>query len=372
MVDIVNCCTRVDQLNKIFNDLNNIFLSQDTNINVSIKIQFLIDTITTYLTQIITLIREEQVLENLTCTCVICRISITQLTIDIVNSFLLRVTWILCQSIEDNSKLVGSFLILMKQNSLRTTLNNLLNIISSKFSLTLHDYFITLDRYYFTSILINEVLIPTLQNTSSKLTTNSSLHILLVNLHLLSEIKNLKNILILFVTNSTQQCGYRQLLLTIDICIHYIVNVSCKFNPASLERNDTSRIKHGTICMNTLAKEHTRRAMKLRNNNTLSTINHESTIIGHIWDSTKEHILNKCTEILMIRISTIQFHLSLQRYTICKTTLQTLINRIARRVDIVIQELKNEIVTCIGNREVLREHLIQTVILAFLRRSIQL
>jgi hypothetical protein len=130
--------TRVDKLNKIFNDLNNIFLSQDTNINISIKIQFLIDTITTYLTQIITLIREEQVLENLTCTCVICRISITQLTIDIVNSFLLRVTWILCQSIEDNSKLVGSFLILMKKNSLRSTLNNLLNIISSKFSLTFH------------------------------------------------------------------------------------------------------------------------------------------------------------------------------------------------------------------------------------------
>ena len=37
----------------------------------------------------------------------------------------------------------------------------------------------------------------------------------IVNLHLLGEIKNLKNILILFVTNSTQQCGYRQLLLTI-------------------------------------------------------------------------------------------------------------------------------------------------------------
>ena len=31
-------------------------------------------------------VRTEQVLENLTCTCVICRISITQLTIDIVNS----------------------------------------------------------------------------------------------------------------------------------------------------------------------------------------------------------------------------------------------------------------------------------------------
>ena len=74
----------------------------------------------------------------------------------------------------------------------------------------------------------------------------------------------------------------------------------------------------------------------------------------------------------MIRISTIQFQLSLQGYTIGQTTLQTFVNGVTGRVDIVIQELKDEIITCVGDREVLCEHLIQTVILAFLRRSIQL
>ena len=74
----------------------------------------------------------------------------------------------------------------------------------------------------------------------------------------------------------------------------------------------------------------------------------------------------------MVWVCTIQFHLSLQRYAICKTTLKALINRVTRRVDIVIQELKNEIITCVGDREILNEYLIQTVILAFLRRSVQL
>ena len=74
----------------------------------------------------------------------------------------------------------------------------------------------------------------------------------------------------------------------------------------------------------------------------------------------------------MIRISTIQFQLSLQRHTICQTALQTLVDGVAGRVDIVIQELKNEVITRVGDREVLGEHLIQTVILAFLRRSVQL
>ena len=110
--------------------------------------------------------------------------------------------------------------------------------------------------------------------------------------------------------------------------------------------------------------------MQLRNNYTLGTIDYEGTVVCHIRDCAKEYVLYECAKILMVRICTVQFHLSLQRYAICKTTFKTFVNRVARRVNIVIQELKNEIIACIGNREVLREHLIQTVILAFLRRSV--
>ena len=124
--------------------------------------------------------------------------------------------------------------------------------------------------------------------------------------------------------------------------------------------------------MGVLSEEHTRGTVQLRYYNTLSAIDNESTISGHVWDRTKENILNHCTEILMIRISAIQFQLSLQGYAICESALQTLINGVARRINIIIQELKNEIITCVGDREVLCEHLIQAVILAFLRRSVQL
>ena len=74
----------------------------------------------------------------------------------------------------------------------------------------------------------------------------------------------------------------------------------------------------------------------------------------------------------MVGIGTVEFQLSLQGYAISQATLQTLVNGVTGRVDIVIQELKDEIVTCIGDREVLGEHLIQAVVLAFLRRSVQL
>ena len=112
--------------------------------------------------------------------------------------------------------------------------------------------------------------------------------------------------------------------------------------------------------------------MQLRYNNTLGTINHEGTVGGHVRNRTKEDVLNHCAEILMIGIGAIEFQLSLQGYAIGQTTLQALIDGVTGRVNIVIQELKNKVVTRVGDREVLCEHLIQTVILAFLRRSVQL
>ena len=124
--------------------------------------------------------------------------------------------------------------------------------------------------------------------------------------------------------------------------------------------------------MNVLSEEHTRRTVQLGNDDTLSTVDNERTVGRHIGNGAKEHVLNHSTEVLVVGISAIQLQLSLQGYAIGETALQTLVNGVAGRVDIVIQELKHEVITRVGDREVLGEHLIQTVVLAFLRRSVQL
>ena len=89
VVDIIDGCLRVNQLDQILDNLDDILLCQDTDIHARIQSQFLIDTVTAYITQVITLVGEEQVLNHLTCTCIIGRISITQLTIDIKHCLLL-------------------------------------------------------------------------------------------------------------------------------------------------------------------------------------------------------------------------------------------------------------------------------------------
>ena len=199
----------------------------------------------------------------------------------------------------------------MKQDCWSTTFENLVDIIFCQLGFALHDDFVTLNRYNFTRILIYEVLIPALQHARCQLTTDSSLHVLLVDLQLFSKVKNLQDIFILLIAHCTKKGCYRQLLLTVDIGIHDIIDVCSKFNPWPLERDDTCTIKNSSIGMDALPEEHTWWTVQLWNNNTLGTIDDKCTIGGHIRNCSQENILNECTEILMIRIGAIQFHLSL-------------------------------------------------------------
>ena len=119
----------------------------------------------------------------------------------------------------------------MEKYRLSTRIEDIINVVLSKFSLTLHDNLVALDRYNLAGILVNEVLVPRLEHTCSKLTTDGSLHILLVDLHLLSKVEYLKDILVLLVAHGTEKSCYGQLLLTVDVSIHNIVDVSSKLNP---------------------------------------------------------------------------------------------------------------------------------------------
>ena len=102
VVNIVNCSIGVDQFDQIFDNLDDVFLGEHTHIRINIKIQLLIDTIAADITQVVTLVREEQVLEDFTCTCIISRVSITELLVDVADSLNLRVALVFLQSLEDD------------------------------------------------------------------------------------------------------------------------------------------------------------------------------------------------------------------------------------------------------------------------------
>ena len=151
----------------------------------------------------------------------------------------------------------------MNKDGRSTTLKNIIHILIGDFRLTLNNDLITLDGNNLTSILIDKVLIPRLHHVTSKLATNGSFQTFLTNLDLFTEVEDLKNVFIILKTNCTKQSGYRKFLLSVNVGIHHIVDIRSKFYPRTLERNDTGRIQHGTIGMNTLTKEHTRGTVQL-------------------------------------------------------------------------------------------------------------
>ena len=370
MVDIIYICLRVDQLNQILDDFDNILFCQYSDVHVRIKIQLLVDTITTYVAQVITLFREEQVIDNFTCTSIISRICITQLTIDIKHGFFFRVTRVFLKSIENNRIIRSISYFVVNQDTLHTRFQNQIDMLWFQNSFTVDNYLITFDSYNFTGILINEVFCPCLQNTSCQFTSDDFLQVGLVNLNVFCQIKDFKNIFIVFKTYGTQQCSYRKLLLTVDISIHHVIDIGRKFNPRTFERDNTCRIQFSTVGMNALSEEHTWRTVQLRNYNTFCSVNNESTFRSHIRDSSQINILNYRIEVFMIGVGTIKLKLSFQGNTISQSTLQAFIDRIVRRVDIVIKELEHEVVTSICDREILGKHFVQAIVLSFFRRGI--
>ena len=122
MVNIIHIGLRVNQLDQVLNDFNNIFLRKNTHIHISRQIQLLVNSVATYITQVISLFREEQVIDNLTCTGIIGRVCITQLAIDIQYSFLLRVTRVFLERVIYNRIVRLIRLFLVYKNVLNTRL----------------------------------------------------------------------------------------------------------------------------------------------------------------------------------------------------------------------------------------------------------
>ena len=146
----------------------------------------------------------------------------------------------------------------MYKNSRDATVYDRIEIIFCDLSLTLKHHLVALSGNDLTGILIYEVLCPCSQYTGSKLTSDQHRLVFRRNLHLLSKVEDLKNVFIAFVTNGTQEGCNRQLLLTVDIGVHDIVDVSSELYPRALERNDTCAIEHGTVSMHALTEEHAR------------------------------------------------------------------------------------------------------------------
>ena len=102
VVDIINSCIRVNQLDEIADDGDDILLCKNACLRVDVETELLVDAVATYLAEVVALVREEYVLEHLACRCVISRVSVAELTVDVKHSLLLRVRGVFSESVEND------------------------------------------------------------------------------------------------------------------------------------------------------------------------------------------------------------------------------------------------------------------------------
>ena len=288
------------------------------------------------------------------------------------HGFTFRVTRVFLERIVDDGKIIHILSLFVQQDCLIARLDDVVDMRGFEHCFTVNKHFRALYAGHLAGIFIDKIFRPFFQHTDSQFTPKIFFQICFIHFHLFGQTKRFQNILVALVADGTQQCCNRQFFLAVDVGIHHIIYIRCKFNPRTAERNNARRIQFCTVGMNARTKEHARRTMQLRHNYTLRTIDNKRTFGRHIRDWPQIHILNHGIKILVIRIGAIEFQFRLQRHTISQTATNTLFDGITRRVDIIIEELQHEVIARIRNREILGKYAIQPFVFSLLRWSIKL
>ena len=119
--------------------------------------------------------------------------------------------------------------------------------------------------------------------------------------------------------------------------------------------------------MHALAEENAGRAVQLRHNHAFRTVDNKRAAGGHIRNGTKIDILNNRVKIFVFWVGAIELEFSFQRNAVSQAPVETLLNGISRRIDIIIDKLENEVITSISYWKVFVKNLEQTLLFAFLR-----
>ena len=112
--------------------------------------------------------------------------------------------------------------------------------------------------------------------------------------------------------------------------------------------------------------------MELRNHNALGAVDYESALLGHIGNRAEEHVLNHGGEILVVGVGAIQLKLGFEGNAVGLTAFQTLLDGVARGIDVIVEEFKHEVVAGVGDREIFGKHLVKTFVVPLFRGSVEL
>ena len=166
----------------------------------------MIDTVATDVTEVVPLVREEEVVDHLLSGLLVHRVLAAELAVDMVDRLLLRVGGVLLQRIGDDTIVESGLRLSLEEHRLGRILEvkDRLDILLRKLFISIDHYIVALHGDYFTRFLIHEVLYPRIEDTCGYLTTDIFLQVGLIHLHLLGDAEETQDILISLVADGSQ------------------------------------------------------------------------------------------------------------------------------------------------------------------------
>ena len=372
MVDIVHFSLGVDELDEVLDDLHDIFAGQHLDIHRRRHAQLLVYAVAAYLAEVVALLAEEEVGYDFAGRRVIRWLGVAQLSVDILDSLLFGVRSIFLKSVEDNRIVDCVGALLVEKDCLDAALEDSRNIFFGDDGLTVDDNVVALDRHNLAGVFVGEVLDPRFQHTGGKLAPHCFLEVGGGHLDVFGQTEDLDDVLVALESDSAQKSGHGQLLLAVDVGIHHVVDVSGELDPAAAERDNTRTVELCSVGMSALSEEDARRTVELRDDDTLGSVDNKGSLLGHVGNLTEINILNNRGKVLVVRVGTIELKLCFEGHAVGQAMLKTLVDSVARRIDIIVEKFQHEIVARVGNGEVLGKYLIKPFVVALLGGSVEL
>ena len=269
MVDIVDRSPGVNEGDQVFDDLDDVGVGQHAHARVDGQAELLVQAIAADAAQVVSLLGEEELVDDVAGGRLIRRFRIAELLVDEVDGLDFRIRRVLLQGVVDDGVLGGIGLVFLQQDGLYVRVQDLGDGVFVELLTTVHDGQGTLDGNHFAGVLVLEVLGPGLEDLGGEETVGVLPEGGLVGSDLVGQAEDVDDVLVAVVTDGAEKRGHGQFLLPVDVGIHHAVDVRRELDPGSLERDDAGGIQLGPVGVHALVEEHARGPVKLGNDNSL-------------------------------------------------------------------------------------------------------
>ena len=326
MVDVVYGGIAVDELDEVLDDLHDILLRKHAGFGVDVHVKFLVQAVAAYGTKVIALFGEEKLVDDVTGGCLIRGFGIAELLVDVVHSLDFRIGRVLLQGVVDDGVFGRNGLVLLEKDGLDVGVGYTGDGVVVEDLSPLYDGDGTLDGDDLAGILVFKVLDPGLEHIGGKFAALVLREDLGGGCNFVGKAETVKDVFVGAVSDGAQKGCYGQLLLTVYVGEHHVVDVRGKLYPGALERNDTGAVELGSVGVHALVEEHARGTVKLRNDNSLGAVDDERTCGGHVGDVPEVYVLHAGVKVLVLRVRAGKAEFCLQRNIVCESSLKTLLN----------------------------------------------